>query len=237
VGAGLLTLTAAKRASPSIPPVAIPRRLRHWQPARPRLGRWSLRSARGRRNVNRPVDPLALSRVRTAGVQQPRPRTAAETSSWRMQLAPSPHTSAPCTIRHPVGWCGSESKSEAPHHRYKAPKLSRKLPPNTNIRRRPNMSPNDPPTRNQRSQQQSVEFHEPWHIDERGMQAGLKRRKRRHSLRAIDNAKLEPRMFAARTQGPASAQHGIPALPDRITASSYGGFMQAQAKSNSSSST
>src|SRR5216683_933774 len=41
------------------------------------------------------------------------------------------------------------------------------------------------------------------------------------------NARLEPRMVAARIQGPACALHGLPSPPDRIMASSHGGFMQA----------
>src|ERR1700730_2770399 len=63
VGAGVLTLTAAKRASPSPPPVAMLRGLRHWQPEPPCRGRRSLHSVRGRRDLNRPADPLPLSRV------------------------------------------------------------------------------------------------------------------------------------------------------------------------------
>src|SRR3989442_15922432 len=92
VGSGRLTLTAAKRASPSIPPVAIPRGLRRWQPARPCLGGWSLRSARGRRDLNPPGDPLPLSRVLKPGAQQPRPPTAPELGPCETNQPAPPHS-------------------------------------------------------------------------------------------------------------------------------------------------
>src|SRR5271169_2412455 len=40
-------------------------------------------------------------------------------------------------------------------------------------------------------------------------------------------AMLEARMVAARTHGPARAEQGAPAIADRTTASSHGGFMKS----------
>jgi hypothetical protein len=40
-------------------------------------------------------------------------------------------------------------------------------------------------------------------------------------------AMLEPRIVAARIQGPEFLAHGVPGLPERIDISSQGAFMQA----------
>src|SRR5436309_209435 len=103
-----------------------------------------------------------------------------------------------------------------------------KIPtPRRKIKRRPQKSPSAPPTRirAERNSPYPSTTHctsttVAWNADCRAGKATF-------TTVLSMKAMLEPRMAAAIIQGPASGAHGLPELPDRIKASSHGGFIQA----------